>query len=158
AAAGRLPVVVFDIDGTLTDPSPRTRALFEAHAAATPRDRAALRAGLRKLAVERYAYAPESTLTLMGLRDTAMARRVAKTWAAGFFSNKYLGRDTPLAGAPAYVNTLWSHGAYIVYLTGRDVPRMLEGTAAALRDRGFPIAHPRAVLVMKPDPKLGDLA
>lgn len=156
-AAGRVPVVVFDIDGTLTDPSPRTRALFEAYATTHARDRARLRAGLAKVPVERYAYAPESTLARMGVRDTALVRRITKAWADGFFANKYLGRDTPLAGAPAYVDSLWRHGAYVVYLTGRDAPRMLEGTAAALRDRGFPIAHPRAVLVMKPDPKMGDL-
>ena len=156
-AQGKLPVIIFDIDGTLTDPSPRTKALFEEHAAQFPKDRARLRAGIAKLPVERYAYAPESTLARMGVRDTALVHRVGRTWSEGFFSNEYLGHDRALPGAAAYVDSLWRRGAYVVYLTGRDVPRMLEGTAASLRDQGFPVARPRAVLVLKPDPKQPDL-
>ncbi|HEV8480357.1 MAG TPA: HAD family hydrolase [Candidatus Eisenbacteria bacterium] len=156
-ALGKVPVVIFDIDGTLTDPAPRTRAIFEAYASKNPKDAAGIRKGITSVPLNKYAYAPESTLTLMGIRDTALVHRIGRTWVTGFFSNHYLSQDRELVGAAAYVTSLFKRGALIVYLTGRDVPRMLEGTAASLRDQGFPIASPRAVLVMKPDPKEPDL-
>jgi hypothetical protein len=155
-AASARPVVIFDIDGTLTDPAPRTRAAFQWHAEKHASDRRVLTRALRKLPVERYAYAPESTLALMGIRDTAMVRRVVATWRETFFSNRFLDRDTAIPGAPAYVDSLWKSGAIVVYFTGRDVPRMLEGTLASLRDRGFPVAQPRIEVVMKADPAMKD--
>ena len=156
-ALGKLPVVLFDIDGTLTDPAPRTRAIFDAYASKNPKDTARIRKGITSLPLGHYAYAPESTLTLMGIRDTALVHRMGRFWVTYFFSNKFLSQDQALMGAPEYVTSLWTRGACVVYLTGRDVPRMLEGTAASLRDQRFPIASPRAVLVMKPDPKEPDL-
>jgi beta-phosphoglucomutase-like phosphatase (HAD superfamily) len=157
-AAGRLPIVLFDIDGTLLDPAARHQAIFRRYAEEHPGEAAALRAGLERLPRSRYAYAPESTLARMGIADTALVRRVKREWVRHFFSNEYLDEDTPLPGATAYVNGLWERGAFIIYLTGRDLPRMLEGTAASLRDRGFPVARPRVSLVLKPDPGLGDAA
>jgi hypothetical protein len=156
-AQGKLPVVIFDIDGTLTDPNPRTQAIFQDYAAKHPKDAPRLHTGLKDLPLERYAYAPDSTLTLMGIADTGLVHRVSRAWLPAFFSNRYLSKDRALPGAAAYVTSLWNHGAYVMYLTGRDVPRMLEGTSASLRDQSFPVADPRAVLVMKGDPKQPDL-
>lgn len=150
-AAQQLPTVVFDLDGTLLDPAPRNRAIFSLYARENPRDRKRVDAALRRLPLERYAYYPESTLARMGLTDTALVRRMKQHWSRHFFSNRFLGEDAALPGATAYVDSLWQHGAWIVYLTGRDLPRMLEGTAATLRDRGFPMGRARVTLIMKPD-------
>lgn len=156
--AKRVPIVIFDIDGTLLDPAPRHQAIFRQYAEAHPAESAALRAGLERLPVADYAYAPESTLARMGVADTGLVRRVRDTWVRHFFSNQYLSADTPIPGAAAFVESLWKRGAFVVYLTGRDVPRMLEGTAASLRDHGFPVARPRVSLVLKPEPRLPDAA
>ena len=106
-ALGKLPVVIFDIDGTLTDPAPRTRAIFEAYASKNPRDTARIRKAITSLPLGHYAYAPESTLVLMGIRDTAVVHRMGRAWVTAFFSNKYLSQDQALMGAPGYVTSLW---------------------------------------------------
>jgi hypothetical protein len=48
-------------------------------------------------------------------------------------------------------------GAKIVYLTGRDIPRMELGTKANLIRNRFPMDPDHAELIMKPDPKMDDL-
>ena len=37
-----------------------------------------------------------------------------------------------------------------MYLTGRDVPRMLEGTQKSLREHGFPLGQAGIELRLKP--------
>ena len=54
-------------------------------------------------------------------------------------------------------NQLVKAGAKIVYLTGRDVPRMQVGTLLNLKRNFFPIDSANAQLMMKPDPKMDDL-
>jgi hypothetical protein len=77
-------------------------------------------------------------------------------WADGFFANDYLHHDEPLPGAVSFVQELHQLGAGIMYLTGRDVPRMWKGTAASLKQHGFPIDLPGVELVLKPDQALDD--
>ncbi len=151
-----LPLVIFDIDGTLLDPAARHAAIFRDYAERHPDDAAPIRAGLDRLPLAEYAYAPESTLARMGVRDTALVGRLKDEWTKAFFSNRYLLEDRPLPGAAAFVRRRWERGAFVVYLTGRDLPRMLEGTAASLREHGFPVAAPRVSLVLKPDPVMRD--
>jgi len=56
----------------------------------------------------------------------------------------------PVPGAVAYVRSLYSAGARIVYVTGRDAPRQLLGSVRQLRDTGFPIGIMGSELIMKP--------
>lgn len=156
SAVGATPIVIFDIDGTLFDPAPRHEAIFRRYAAEHPEDAPALLPKLEGLPHAAYAYAPESTLHRMGVTDTALVRRIRAAWVRDFFSNRDLAADAPLPGAAAYVRDLWERGAFVVYLTGRDVPRMLEGTVASLRDHGFPVAAPRVSCVLKPEPRMRD--
>ena len=44
-------------------------------------------------------------------------------------------------------------GAQIIYLTGRDQVRMLQGTEKSLRQWQFPMNPPRVELMLKPRPE-----
>jgi len=159
-AEGKTPLAIFDIDGTILDTAPRTRDIFAAAldgpgAVVTP-EKPELAARIRQLPLADYADAPESTLARVGIVDTAFVRALKTRWNQDFFSNRFLLRDTAIPGAPAYVDSLHAAGCMIVYCTGRDAPRMLGGTAAALLDRGFPVGIPRTQLVMKPDKAISD--
>lgn len=77
-------------------------------------------------------------------------RDLHEFWAQCFFSDSFLHHDEPLPGAVKYVQKLRSLGSEIMYLTGRDIPRMLEGTKTSLRQRGFPLDEPGVELRLKP--------
>jgi hypothetical protein len=71
-------------------------------------------------------------------------------WAEGFFSDSFLHHDEPLKGSVNFVRKIREAGAEIMYLTGRDVPRMLEGTKKSLKENGFPINEAGIELRLKP--------
>lgn len=78
-------------------------------------------------------------------------------WSEGFFSDRYISYDRAYPGASEFVSQLHAMGFHIVYLTGRDSPRTLSGTYAALKSNRFPLgAHTR--LLIKPHRDLPDLA
>jgi hypothetical protein len=77
-------------------------------------------------------------------------------WELWFFHNNFLEHDTPLPGAVEFVKALESLDADIMYLTGRDVPRMLDGTIASLRSIGFPLDEDHVELCLKPEASMDD--
>ena len=158
--AGRPALAIFDIDGTLLDPAPRTRDIFalalDGPGAVVTPERPDLAGKIRALPSESIPYAPESTLAMAGIRDTAFVRALMTRWSQDFFSNRFLLRDAAMPGAVAYVDSLHARGVTIVYFTGRDAPRMLGGTAQSLLERGFPVGVAGTMLVMKPDRAMAD--
>jgi hypothetical protein len=98
----------------------------------------------------------KSALPGLEVTDPAEQKFLMDAWVAGFFSDEYLLHDVPLAGAATFVNGLRDSGAIVVYLTGRDAPRMLVGTTASLRETGFPMGVHATELIMKPDPAAED--
>jgi hypothetical protein len=56
-----------------------------------------------------------------------------------------------------FVNALKTAGAHVHYLTGRDKPRMGEGTEKSLRAHGFPLDFPVEQLLMKPHSENSDI-
>ena len=155
-ALGELPIVILDIDGTLFDPAARHRAIFLRYATENPRLAETIRPAVESLPYEDYAYAPESTLARMGITDPELVEAMKKHWVEHFFTNEFLLDDLPISGGAEYVEALWDQGVFIAYLTGRDVPRMLEGTVASLRKDGYPVSRPRISVILKPDPKMKD--
>ena len=157
---GRPALAIFDIDGTLLDPAPRTRDIFalalDGPGAVVTPERPDLAGKIRALPSESIPYAPESTLAMAGIRDTAFVRALMTRWSQDFFSNRFLLRDAAMPGAVAYVDSLHARGVTIVYFTGRDAPRMLGGTAQSLLERGFPVGVAGTMLVMKPDRAMAD--
>ena len=157
---GRPVLAIFDIDGTILDPAARTRDIF-ANALDGPDPmvkpgQPEMAQRVRALPLESLPYAPESTLAMAGITDTALVRALVARWSFDFFSNRYLMRDQVVPGAVPYLDSLHAHGVTIVYFTGRDAPRMLGGTAQSLLERGFPVGVAGTMLVLKPDKSVPD--
>src|SRR5262245_39203017 len=88
---GRPTLAIFDIDGTILDPAARTRDIF---ASALDGPDPVLQPGqpemaqrMRAIPLESMPYAPESTLAMAGIRDTALVRALVARWSFDFFSN-----------------------------------------------------------------------
>ncbi len=155
---GVVPVVVFDLDGTLFDSRPRTQAILLEYAEEVASDYPEVAARLRPLEIENIQYLLSTTLRDCQLTHPDVVRDITHFWRERYFSDEYLQFDIPSAGAAEYVQACHESGATVVYVSGRDIPGMLVGTVAALRDNGFPIAKPGVELVLKPDGTLPDEA
>jgi hypothetical protein len=151
---------IFDLDSTLFDVSPRIAKIIHLFAEQKeiqknyPRESAAL------LALEPHEsdYGVKKTLMRIGFQPPNMEfiKDLVDFWKKGFFSNTYLEFDKPYDGAPEFVSTLHRAGAVIYYLTGRDIPRMLEGTIRSLKATGFPIRDNNEGLILKPNTGISD--
>ncbi|PWU13359.1 MAG: hypothetical protein C5B49_14835 [Bdellovibrio sp.] len=158
-AQGKAVLVVFDIDSTLLDVSPRIERIihdFADEIVTTDPETAEI---LKTVRTQKTDWGIRSALERVGLRhehheDTV--QRIKDFWHARFFSNQYLHLDEPLPGSVEFVNHLYEMGADVAYLTGRDEIRMGPGTAAAMAQHRFPLSPPRARLVLKPRPGIDD--
>jgi beta-phosphoglucomutase-like phosphatase (HAD superfamily) len=151
ARAGRSPVVVFDLDGTLLDNRPRVAAIFRDLGHAWSERHPAIAGRLAETRPDDIVYGVDENLSAFGIEEPALRSEAASFWHARFFSDAYLGHDVALAGAVGFVRGCHEAGALVVYLTGRDLGNMALGTFASLRDLGFPIGVVGAELVTKPD-------
>ena len=154
----RPPLVVLDLDGTLYDNRQRTLQILFEYAEDVRAEYADVAECLDTLEVEGIRYLLSTTLKDCGLTHVDVVRDITHWWQERFFSDEYLAYDVPNDGAPEFVNACFESGASIVYLTGRDVPGMLLGTVASLRDHGFPLGVAGVELVLKPDATLPDEA
>ena len=157
--AGRTPVLVVDLDDTVFTTRARNMRIVREFAA-TPEVRAldpAIGRALRGIKGSQIRYNFDDTLKGLGITDADVLKKGVEFWLARFFSDEYCAQDPAIAGAPEYFRLLASYGAKIVYLTGRDVPRMQKGTLASLKKNGLPLEREGAVLMMKPDKKDDDL-
>lgn len=152
------PVVVFDLDATLFDNRPRTLEILMELREEIMTDEPELADALLALEVDRIRYLLTDTLKECGIYRADIVKRVSTYWHDRFFTDEYVACDVPMMGAPEFVRACYEAGAVIVYLTGRDIPGMLVGTVAKLRDDGFPIAVAGTELVLKPDPNMSDEA
>lgn len=149
-AQGRESLVVFDLDSTLFDVSPRTqRILHDFSADEAHRERFPESVELLKdLQIASQDWGIKTALIRHGLHTHSndFHEAVRQYWIERFFSGPYLHFDQPIAGAPAYVWKVLHAGARVVYLTGRDEKTMLEASHKVLEVHGFPAAE----LVLKP--------
>ncbi len=155
---GQNPIVVFDLDDTLVRATSRTARII-AEFAHEPSTRSRYPDAVRKLEIIRVSkirYVMADTLRQFGIEDSALTEELTAYWLARFFTNEYCERDLPVPYAARYVSRLARAGATIVYLSGRDVPRMGRGTVRDLRRNGFPLG-PNAILLMKPAADNDDL-
>ncbi len=72
-----------------------------------------------------------------------------KYWEHNFFGSTFMVHDEPYEGANEFARRIWELGYSIVYLTGRDMARSLEGTLASLAAHSFPQGE-RTKLILKP--------
>ncbi len=156
AKAKREPfLAVFDLDSTLFDLTTRMSRIVDAfadelkHQHRYPKECEALR-HLPILANDWGLGEPLSRVGISNETHHEFYQDLHRFWSTCFFSDSFLHHDEPLPGAVEYVQRLRSIGAEIMYLTGRDVPRMLEGTKKSLRERGFPLDEAGIELRLKP--------
>lgn len=154
--AGRLPVVVFDLDDTLFDTRARHVWIMKRYAERVRESSPADAAALDRTRFEDMDYAVDSNLdTVRFSKDPAKRDRFKRFWVSHFFGD-LCAIDPEIPGGSSYVRRLHQKGALIVYLTGRDPGRMLRGTIESLKHAAMPIGIARTELVMKPDRKLDD--
>lgn len=151
--AGRTPIVVFNIDGTILDNRSRSQAILRDFVKSNPDSCAGIADSIHAMREEEIDYFIIESFNRCGIRNLFLVESALKFWADNFFTNNYVKMDVPIAGAVRYITELHDSGAMIVYISGRNRANMLEGTVAALGDKGFPIATPRTLLVMKPNPR-----
>jgi hypothetical protein len=149
-AQRRSTLAIFDLDGTLFDNRTRTmfilREISEKFDARLPQLSRAF-SSFRDLSEVDYSL----DVTLRRLKVTAPAeiKFIKQEWARRFFSDEYQKYDMPLAGAKAYVERIHAAGATVIYLTGRDVGRMLVGMTEVLRLYGFPVGVAGTMTIVK---------
>ncbi|MGK5084035.1 HAD family hydrolase [Bdellovibrionota bacterium FG-1] len=151
------PLVIFDVDDTLFDSRTRTVAIMRdiAGQAEVIREYPEAARQLATVALNDIRFFHDDTMKSLGITDPAIITKFRDLWAAQFFSN-LCAMDTPINGAAEYVHELADAGAQIIYLTGRDEPRMGPGTRDGLLRNGFPMDN-SVQLLMKPDAKMDDL-
>lgn len=143
------PVVVFDLDATLYDNRPRTLAILKEWARQPDEINTFAAQKVLGLRIDQVEYLVADTLKNLGITEAITIKRAVNFWLPRFFGDSAV-LDWPMPGGPAFVAKLYDAGAHIVYLTGRDAPRMLEGTIRSLQLAGYPIGLVRTQLIMKP--------
>lgn len=156
-AQGRSTLAIFDLDGTLFDNRTRTmfilREISEKFDARLPQLSRAF-SSFRDLSEVDYGL--DSTLKRLKVKSPAEIKFIKQEWARRFFSDEYQKYDMPLPGAKSYVEKVHAAGATVIYLTGRDVGRMLVGMTEVLRLYGFPVGVAATMMIVKKEFKQDD--
>lgn len=159
SSQGQKSLVVFDLDSTLFDVSPRLErilldfASFPVNQRKFP-EQVSL---LKKIKVLRKDWGIAGALERVGLdgHHPEFQEAVRAYWQKNFFSNHYLQFDDVYEGALEFVQACAKAGAEISYLTGRDVERMGPGSIETLQAWNFPL-NENAKLVLKPHRSMDD--
>lgn len=149
-AKDEVPVLVFDLDGTLLDNRPRVVRIFHELAEHWRKRHPAIADRLARCVTEDIVYGLQENLKLQGVEDPALLDEGFAYWKERFFIDDYMQYDVAVPGARDFVSSCYAAGATVVYLTGRDLPNMALGTFGSLRDHGFPIGVVGTSLVTKP--------
>lgn len=154
---GERPMVVFDLEGTLFDNRTRILQILREYGEKELKTvRPQFAQILASLTAAQVQYQLNDTLKAVNITEDAVVNNAAVFWSERFFTDEYLRYDTPVPGAVKFVRDLYSSGARIVYITGRDAQRQLLGTVKQLRDSGFPIGIQGSELIMRPVPQTQD--
>ncbi len=153
-------LVVFDLDSTLYDVSPRITKIIHDFAN-EPQWQKLYPEECKRLStvkLERGDWGIKKTLERQGFttKDMKLIEAVRDYWFLHFFGNEYLKYDKPYEGAVKYAKDLAQRGATIRYLTGRDQHRMGEGTITSLKQWDFPLSNNMQELILKPHKELID--
>ena len=132
AAAGKKPLVIFDLDDTLFDTRSRTLAILRAYPA-EPRFQA--------LRLDQIAHGLPETLGNAGFSPAELegepAKKVRRFWSQRFFDPESLRLDGTIPGGVDYVKAVVAAGGHPIYLTGRKED-MRALSLEVLRAAGYP--------------------
>lgn len=151
-------VVVLDLDSTLFCTAPRSQAIMEDFSKEPDflKKYAAEIEILKFIKIRRTDWGIKEPLLRINLSAKInFFDDLRKYWVSNFFTDHYLQYDTPYEGAVEFVQELSKTKARIVYLTGRDRIRMLQGTKDSLKKWDFPFPSDEN-LVLKPKAGLSD--
>lgn len=148
------PFVLFDLDSTLFDNSPRVHKIIqdfiEEHKDIYPEHTEKM----KEIKRQDIVWGIKENLKKVDLHDENLVNTVIKYWYERFFSNDYI-IDVPLKGSYNFIKDLENSGVKIIYLTGR-FETMRQGTERNINEHGFPLDPNGENLVLKPDPKMPD--
>lgn len=147
-------LVVFDLDSTLFDVSPRLQQIL-IDFAEDPQHQNQFPEAMelfRNIRTQRTDWGIKQALVRAGLdqHSSDLHLAVKNFWLKTFFSNTYLHFDEPFAGSVEFVNHVANAGAEVVYLTGRDQQGMEAGSREVLAKWNFPLDEVQSRLVLKP--------
>lgn len=150
---------IFDLDSTLFDVNPRIQKILNdfgndnAVQAQYP-EAARILSSVTDL---KKTYKLKDQIIHIGLHQQPadFYSKLLAFWKQHFFGNEYLKYDQPYEGAIEFVKEIYSLGAKVIYLTGRDVVRMGAGTEAQILQWDLPLNN-RAWLGMKPNKDMDD--
>ena len=148
-ASGKLPICVFDLDGTLLITRARTLGIMADFAHRT--GRRALAEAVAGISVEEQQYSVLDPLQSRLPLSEAEKAAILSWWRGHFFTDAWCAKDPVFAGGPGFVRACHDRGALIYYLTGRHIHGMEAGTVQSLVAHGFPMFGGRAMLQLKPD-------
>jgi FMN phosphatase YigB (HAD superfamily) len=151
---------IFDLDSTLFNVSPRIIKILHDFANLPSIKNDFPKASEKLLTLEPHLsdFGVKRTLTRIGFEtpNQEFIIKIVDYWKKEFFGSDHLHLDVPYPGAQKFVKDLYDAGAEILYLTGRDVPRMLKGTMQSLKLHGFPVDADHANLLLKPSTSHND--
>jgi hypothetical protein len=168
------PIVLLDLDSTLYEVTHRMHFILTewAHHSASAHRRLAVNfptavfeEEISKMEKKHIGFSIRDTLINLKLihpdlhdpGTESVLKEIRNFWSDRFFSGDYLLHDQPYPGAVDFVQKIYRLGAEIVYLTGRNEPKMGERTRANLARDGFPWNTQRTHLFMKPSADVDDL-
>jgi len=154
-AVGRLPLANLDIDLTLVDNAPRTRAILGDWLLTLRGRWPGAEDAIAFAQTMPIIFSAAQNVRALGVDDEALLREGLAFWWERFFTARYAALDTPCPGAVEAARRLMDAGATLVYLTARP-STLADATANRFRELGLPIAEVGTVLVMKDDPKEAD--
>lgn len=155
-ANSRSSKLVFDLDSTLFNLDDRNIAIFRDCAEQLKGLYTQESEALSNIQPEQLFYDLKLSLKLIGIQNPAFEEQVMQLWSERFFSNDYLKFDSPEPGAREFILEAQKHGAEVIYLTGRDEPRMFQGTVNSLSEHGFLDLYKRPRLILKPHKDITD--
>jgi len=146
-------LIVFDLDSTLFDVSPRLEKIMKDFAnhpeILTKFSESAMKLSSIKFLPTDWGIKGAFIRTDLHKEPQEFLEKAKEFWRANFFSDHYLKFDSAYEQAAEFVKTLHANGSNISYLTGRDVHRMAKGSVEKLKADQFPLDD-RATLHLKP--------
>lgn len=154
------PLVVFDLDSTLFDVSPRLeKALIDVASEPFIKENFPnVIPYFKNIKAQRQDWEFVDVLKRAGVDHDhhELFRTVRHFWVQRFFSNEYIHYDVPYEGSVEFVQKINQLKVPIVYLTGRDYLRMEQGSREVLKKWNFPLDDITSLLVMKPERSMDD--
>lgn len=154
------PLVVFDLDSTLFDVSPRLeKSLIDIASDPLIKEKfPTVIPYFKNIKTNRKDWGFVDVLRRAGVDHDhhELFRTVRQLWVDRFFSNEYIHYDIPYDGSVAFVQKVQQLNVPIVYLTGRDYKRMEQGSREVLQKWNFPLDDSQNRLVMKPERSMDD--